>query len=178
MASNNNKTHPVFDKFVYDKVLNSSKCNECSLVMTNNHPENLMRHLKRKHLELYEIIDAKRRNKNKTAHNENQNSSIAYNKSSIENFVTITKTQRKINISITANEIKEACVEMVTRNGRPLSIFEDSGFRKILNPILNGLNEKITINRHNIRDEIINRAKIMRHEISENLKKNVFTQNR
>jgi len=32
-----------------------------------------------------------------------------------------------------------ACVELVTMNGRPLTMMKDSGFRKIIDPILVGL---------------------------------------
>ena len=166
------KKHPVFDKFAFDKATNSSKCNDCNIVMMNNHPENLMRHLKRKHVASYDIIDFKRRNLNKKARNEN---SLTHSRFSMENFVSVKRIQRRINISITANEIKEACVEMVTINGRPLSILEDSGFRRILNPILNGFDDKITINKHNIRDDIIYKAKIIRLEIAENLKNKMFS---
>ena len=47
-----------------------------------------------------------------------------------------------------------ACTELVTTNGRPFSILEDSGFRKILNPLLEGLHPKITINIENIKKNI------------------------
>ncbi|XP_050054097.1 uncharacterized protein LOC126549317 [Aphis gossypii] len=36
-----------------------------------------------------------------------------------------------------------ACVDLVTVNGRPYSVLNDSGFKKIINPILDGLDKKV-----------------------------------
>jgi len=48
-----------------------------------------------------------------------------------------------------------ACTELVTVNGRPFEFLEDSGFRKILNPLLKGLagldNGCNVINKRNVR---------------------------
>lgn len=47
------------------------------------------------------------------------------------------KVQKKsIRIDINQQELIDACVELVTVNGRPFSLMHDSGFKKILNPIL------------------------------------------
>jgi len=46
------------------------------------------------------------------------------------------KVQKKsIRIDINQQELLDACVELVTVNGRPFSLMQDSGFKKILNPI-------------------------------------------
>jgi hypothetical protein len=58
--------------------------------------------------------------------------------------------------------VRLACVEMVTVNGRPLSIVADSGFRKILDPILDAMPGSVSINPHNIRDGV--------HEIATKLR--------
>lgn len=36
-------------------------------------------------------------------------------------------------------DIIDACVELVTVNGRTFSALNDSGFRKMLDPVLNGV---------------------------------------
>jgi len=33
----------------------------------------------------------------------------------------------------------KACTEMVTENGRPLTIFNDSGFKKLLKPLVEAI---------------------------------------
>ena len=40
----------------------------------------------------------------------------------------------------------DVCVELVTNNGRPFKLMEDSLFRKILDPIIAGLNNSFAIN--------------------------------
>lgn len=37
------------------------------------------------------------------------------------------------------NTLINACIELISENGRPLSILEDSGFKKILNPLLQAI---------------------------------------
>lgn len=47
------------------------------------------------------------------------------------------------------NTLINACIELVSENGRPLSILEDSGFKKILNPLLKAIEPGIYINATN-----------------------------
>jgi hypothetical protein len=47
---------------------------------------------------------------------------------------------------------------MVTVNGRPFKALSDSGFRKILDPILKGFGGTFNISPENIRDEVEGKA--------------------
>lgn len=47
--------------------------------------------------------------------------------------------------------IIDACVEMVTVNGRPFSVLNDSGLRRILDPILNSIKNSVVVNSESIR---------------------------
>ena len=61
---------------------------------------------------------------------------------------------------------------MVTVNGRPYKIVEDSGFRKLLNLILQALSDsgnKMCINSENIREEVFMLASKIKKEIKENI---------
>lgn len=79
-------------------------------------------------------------------------------------FKTLTKNQahrklfnpvkRNIQISLDMKGIIDACVEIVTVNGRPFSALNDSGFCKILHPLLTGINNKVAINSESIRLKI------------------------
>lgn len=56
-----------------------------------------------------------------------------------------------IQVSITMKDVIDACVKLVTVNGRPFSALNDSGLRKILNPVLNGLKNSDVVNADSIR---------------------------
>ena len=62
---------------------------------------------------------------------------------------------------------------MVTVNGRPFKIVEDSGFRKLLNLISQALSDsgnKICINAENIREEVVMLASKIKKEIKEDIR--------
>lgn len=79
---------------------------------------------------------------------------------------------QNLHVKLNADALVEACVELVSVNGRPLSLLEDTGFRKILDPILTAINKGstealIAINRKNIIAHIQRRAELLRKEIRE-----------
>ncbi|EEC05705.1 hypothetical protein IscW_ISCW024248, partial [Ixodes scapularis] len=73
-------------------------------------------------------------------------------------------------VSISDQIIVSACVELCTVNGRPFALMEDSGFRKILDPLLDGLSTKTVINAENIRTRVALLADEMREEIRQQVK--------
>ena len=85
------------------------------------------------------------------------------------------KVSKAQSVHITAQGLQDACIEMVTKNGRPLTIVEDSGFCKIINPILDSFEEKIIINRHNIKDLIKVRADQLRYQLKTKLKGKIIS---
>ncbi|CAI6375567.1 unnamed protein product [Macrosiphum euphorbiae] len=60
---------------------------------------------------------------------------------------------------------------MVTVNGRPLSIVNDSGFKKIINPILESFGNTFSINQRNVRKNVIETANLVISDLK-NLVKN------
>lgn len=66
---------------------------------------------------------------------------------------------------MTAKDLVEACTDLVTINGRPFELLEDSGFKKIINPIIKGLDNTVIINTKTIRGEVIKRAKSVINDI-------------
>ncbi|EEC03499.1 hypothetical protein IscW_ISCW024203, partial [Ixodes scapularis] len=66
--------------------------------------------------------------------------------------------------------IVSASVELCTVNGRPFALMEDSGFRKILDPLLDGLSTKTVINAENNRTRVALLADEMREEIRQQVK--------
>lgn len=55
-----------------------------------------------------------------------------------------------VQVSISMKDIIDACVELVTVNGRPFSMLNDSGLRRILDPVLNGVKNSVVINSESI----------------------------
>lgn len=43
---------------------------------------------------------------------------------------------KTIKIEMDKKKLLSACVELITVNGRPMCLMQDSGFQKIINPIL------------------------------------------
>lgn len=56
-----------------------------------------------------------------------------------------------VQVSISMKDIIDACVELVTVNGRPFRILNDLGLRRILDPVLNGVKNSVVINSESIR---------------------------
>lgn len=140
----------------------------CDVQMSGNHAENLMRHLKRKHEDVYkDVLEAKK--KKEDGNNNMQRHMTDFFQTNAKN------TKECETIKVIKSEFLDGCVEMVTINGRPLKMLEDSGFRKIVNPICKALG--VQVNRQNIREEIIKRSEALRSNIRSSLKnKYVSTQ--
>ncbi len=62
--------------------------------------------------------------------------------------------------------LKEACLELVTVNARPFNLMEDSGFHKIVNPIIAGLGGGFAINAENIREDVAQKGAKVCSQIS------------
>ncbi|KAH9379072.1 hypothetical protein HPB48_016497 [Haemaphysalis longicornis] len=68
-----------------------------------------------------------------------------------------------------------SCVELVTRNGRPFRLIDESGFRKIIDPVLKALNAQLVITTETVKDRVQEEAKSKREEISQSLKNRMFS---
>ncbi len=69
--------------------------------------------------------------------------------------------KQSVKVAITQNALVDACVDLVTLNGRPFSMMNDSGFRKIIDPIIEALGGHFSISDKNIRNFISERAEII-----------------
>lgn len=65
-------------------------------------------------------------------------------------------------------QLIDACVKLVTVNGRPFSIFEDVGMREIIEPILNSL--QISINSKNIKTHLNEKASEIKEKIKDEVR--------
>ncbi|KAH9378620.1 hypothetical protein HPB48_014698 [Haemaphysalis longicornis] len=76
---------------------------------------------------------------------------------------------------ITDDSIMNSCVELLTRNGRPFWLIDNSGFRKIIDPVLKALNAKRAITAEAVTNRVQEQAKSKREEISQSLKNRMFS---
>ena len=61
----------------------------------------------------------------------------------------------------------DSCVELCSTNGRPFSIVVDSGFKKIIQPIIVGLGDSVAINVNNVKDAVVEKAEVIRQKIAD-----------
>lgn len=55
-------------------------------------------------------------------------------------MVTISKKTLK-QVVLDKRSVIDACVQLVTTNGRPFQLLDDSGFKMIMNPICNAIGD-------------------------------------
>lgn len=122
-----------------------SICKTCDKVFSGNHSSNLEKHFQRDHKKMFEEIviqkekelsffKRKKLEENKRRLDDSDDTESARpgqaKVTKISDFVISTS----VTVNMTKEQIKLACLELVTVNGRPFSIIEDSGFRKIIDP--------------------------------------------
>ena len=87
----------------------------------------------------------------------------------------VTKRKRTYvlnNVSLTAEDLKYACIVMVCVEGRPLSHVSGPGLKIILDPIIDALpsDDKITITPETVRRSVIDEADNIREAIKQEIK--------
>ncbi|KAK5866652.1 hypothetical protein PBY51_020825 [Eleginops maclovinus] len=156
-----NQENPMRKHFSFNAASNKSTCQVegCGIEIIGNHGGNLQRHIQRRHPELFEksLQDLQNPNKRPAADGQNTLDSV------------IVKKPRQVQVALTPETLKEACLELVTVNGRPFSLMEDSGFRKIIDPIQNAMGKNVTINSSNIRDMVSEIAQDEREKLETEL---------
>ena len=124
---------------------------------------NLTQHLKRKHADEHTDVLAKRQKLNNKS-----------DQPTISGFLNVKEKclkkddEKEITIRVSVEAMKKYAVEAVTVNGLPLHTFEKSGIRNLLFPVVNQL--QLTLNSENIRDFVLDHAKILRSEIANKIK--------
>lgn len=147
--------HPALEYFDYDDKTGKSACivdrEHCKQFIAGRHGTNLLNHLKRFHDKQYKIVSEKMGQKpKKRSHVDDTASEIptSSKRAKMDFYVTRTEVNKMATVTLSDKTVIDACVEMVTKNGRPFRALNDSGFRKILDPITKTLN--MTINDQNI----------------------------
>ncbi|KAF0713185.1 zinc finger BED domain-containing protein RICESLEEPER 1-like isoform X2, partial [Aphis craccivora] len=108
--------------FVYDLSTNTSTCTilDCPHPLrSGRHAGNLENHIKAFHPNEYKEL-----RKQKTG--------------PLDKMISVTKTTLT-NVKLNKNNIIDACVQLVTTNGRLFTLLNDTGFRMIMDPIMNSI---------------------------------------
>lgn len=114
----------------------------CLIKLSSSYSSNLFRHLKQRHPEVYPPTRGARL-KRKRTEQELQSSNGS--------------KHQQIHLRMTKDTIIRGCAELVTTNGMPFSLLQESGFRCILDPIVNAFTEagiSIDISEEGIRSYI------------------------
>ena len=143
--------------FKYSEGENKSSCTlgKCKAVMKGNHASNLERHVKRFHDKDYKKFQNEKQSAlwqrtGASSSNEPQKKRMCET-----NQCVIDKMFSKtIPVKMNKKTLENACLELATINGRFFKLMYDSGFRKILNPLLEGMRVNFNINADNIREKI------------------------
>ena len=72
---------------------------------------------------------------------------------------------KTIRVQMNVKTLKNAFFELVTINGGLLKLMDGSGFREILNSLLEGMRAKFSVNAENIREKIGVKANDVRYRI-------------
>ncbi|KAH7950162.1 hypothetical protein HPB49_020339 [Dermacentor silvarum] len=140
------RTNRARRHFKYDSVSNKSICQieNCQHVVSGDHGGNLERHLQRRHKEVYDSILADNASSTKRVVSDEVEGCPAAKQRQVDIQSMFQPTSSKcVLLEITEDSIMNSCVELVTRNGRPFRLIDDSGFRKIIDPVLKALSAKL-----------------------------------
>lgn len=150
------------------------------------------RHVRRSHPVIYEkYLELKRKTFNPVNRNYEQMDTQMFEQFNLSNFDPESfEKQRKKNendkkVSSAGNvgagvggaqkvmkksDIVDACVELVTINGRPFSLMNDSGFRALVDPIKNKVCPSLAIDESNVKKFVNEKAAKLKSHIMEDLR--------
>lgn len=162
---NESESFKIVELFRYDPESNKAVCKitsddsaECGQSIASNHHGNKMRHLKLKHSQIHsEVL---------------KNSSKKRKHDYSNDIITIPV---KINVQV----VRHACVELVTKNGRPFCLFCDSGLRKLIDPLLIGIKrvtgQTMVINTENVKEDMFKTFSDMKKKLQLEVKDKIVT---
>ncbi|KAH6948736.1 hypothetical protein HPB50_026094 [Hyalomma asiaticum] len=137
---------------------------------------NLKRHLQRRHKEVYDSILADKASSTKRVVSDEVEGCPAAKLRQVDIQIMFQSTSSKcVLLEITEDSIMNSCVELVPRNGRSFRLIDDSGFRKIIDPVLKALSAKRAITAETVKDKVQEQARSKREEISQTLRKRMFS---
>ncbi|KAL5233767.1 hypothetical protein ACI65C_001177 [Semiaphis heraclei] len=142
-------------------------------IRTGSHSGNLENHVKVFHKDEYLLLlkEKERLTGSKLKRDGCFNSTVSKKQKvgPLDNMIIVTKKTLS-NVSLSKQKLIEACVQLVTINGRPFTLMEDSGFKMIIDPLLDAIGGDFRINSRNIRNHVKEHA----YDIVKNIKLDVY----
>ncbi|KAF0707481.1 zinc finger BED domain-containing protein RICESLEEPER 1-like isoform X1, partial [Aphis craccivora] len=176
------KSNPVGRMFFhYNLNTNESTCqvpNCKNPVRTGNHSGNLENHIKQFHKEQYGTLLREKEKNNSTYPTENCSTTNKRQKiektGPLDKMIIISK-KTLTNVKLDKKTVVDACVQLVTTNGRPFQLLDDSGFRMIMNPIFNAIGDGFRMNSNNIKKHINEHAESIIKSIKADIDKKLIS---
>ena len=75
-----------------------------------------------------------------------------------------------ISVKMSKNKFINACVKMVTVDGRPFAAMDDEGFRDIINPMMEGFSSNVTMSAKTITNLVHRKAEEITNSIADKFK--------
>lgn len=122
------KIHPIYSYFTYDDKIQRSICKLGDCKLKTKAAIDLYRHVMRKHNKDFVRDDIKTKVENYRKKN---------GKPDLDDDDEI-----EVTVRVKKSEIVKSCVELTIINGRPLGLVEDSGFKRLMQPIVQAINQK------------------------------------
>lgn len=161
------QTSAVRNNFTFDDKTNTSLCLLCDKTVTGNHAGNL-----KKHIEKYHELEFKKQKLDAEV-------KLKLKNPSVQKYYKVDDGKEKtVKVLFSMKTFKEGMVEFVTKNGRPFKALEDSGFKKMLGPLLDAVNDQVghlSINRQYGLKIVKEKAADIRKQILENTKNKILS---
>ncbi|KAL7724996.1 hypothetical protein ACLKA6_013635 [Drosophila palustris] len=136
--------------FIFELENNTNICKICQRALKGNYITNLKRHMLDMHKKLYE-----------SEIREQENSELSEKK-------------KKISVTFTTNEVKDACVQLVTIEKMPFAVLDSEAFKKLTSQIFSGL-EMSPITSRNIMEHVAEKFEIVKTSIINAMKRRLIS---
>lgn len=157
--------HPVQNYFYFNVVDDTSKCKvaSCGFVLKGRHSSNLCRHIERNHKKLLDELNT---------------DLDVYRNEKKKHRLSLPKAAEFVTVKIKKEDLQNGFLELININGRPFSLFNDSGMRKILDPILGAFEESgnpVSIRRENLQRDSAKKCSNLKKRIQEEMEGILFS---
>ena len=152
--------------YVVSKKKSVCQISNCGAVLAGNLAANLEQHMQRLPKVDYETFLAAKKGSSGSESSSGQ-PALPSKKLCLSSSYCIPDTlfSTPLKVNLDANSVMNACIELVTVNGRPFGLMDDSGFRKIIGTIENAIGKDFRVSAEIIRSKVPDVAASVRDKI-------------
>lgn len=153
------KKNPVRKHFKFDTDTNQSVCkiDKHGLRLSGQHAANLERHIQRRHEAVHDALLVQKPSGSSTPELSTSSSHAASQPPRTPFKQPTSPSVVQWGSGVTLNligNIMDASVELVAPNGWPFRFMDDSGFRKIIDPVLKDLKDCVTVSAKSVQQKV------------------------